>query len=395
MFRWKKQIFTEAEMVEQAVSADAVKEKDLIDLETTPESTETTTQPLDDKSKPDEERKLDDETKQDAAIRPDDEIRSDDGDKPDDQSGPDGGDLSQAEITRQTEEVADPVPSKHETETETSGYDVDQTEHHPETYAEAVKEGLDEDTIQEEVEPDSSVTRGTRDQATETPGYDVDETEHHAETYAEAVKEGLQEDTIQEEVEPDSPVAPGTQDGSTEISNQEEEKSATLLDKGKGKAGSPPTVDSPSTPAKSSVQTDEARDQVPSPRRPAATPTRDRPVSFPAMPRSVSHNSGLMSPQSGTSTPSRSPSHANLSESISNTSSGPGQETPDGKGGKTRKRLTSLKKMVRRISDQGTGLVRSNSTGRGGGLASPSPDAGDGKKRLPLQRGNSTGPGPQ
>ena len=330
MFRWKKQIFTEAEMVEQAVSADAVKEKNLIDLETQPESTESTTQQLDDKSK------SDDETKSDA------------GDSPDDQSRPNGGDLAQAKSTSQAEKTADPVPAKPVTETETPGYDVDQTEHHPETYAEAVKEGLEEDTIQEEVEPESPVTTAQQDENTVTP-------------------------------------------------NREGQDSATTFDKGKGKTGWPTTaqVDSPSTPAKSSVQTNEARDQVPNPRRPAATPTRDRPVSFPAMPRSVSYNSELMSPRSGASTPSRSPSHANLSESVSNTSSGPGQETPDGKGGKTRKRLTSLKKMVRRISDQGTGLVRSNSTGRGGGLASPSPDGGDGKKRLPLQRGNSSGPGPQ
>jgi len=345
MFRWKKQIFTEAEMVEQAVSADAFKEKDLIDLEAQPGSTTTTTQQLDNKSKSDGETKSDDGYKPDDAIKPDAKTKSNDGDKPDDQFGPDGGDLAQAEPTHQAEETTGPVPSKHETQTDTSGYDVDETEHHPETYAEAVKEGLQEDTIEEEVEPESPVTAAQPDERTGTP-------------------------------------------------NQKEDESATLLDKGKGKAGLP-TIDSPSTPAKSSVQTDEARDQVPSPRRPAATPTRDRPVSFPAMPRSVSHNSDLMSPQSGTSSPSRSPSHANLSESVSNTSSGPGQETPDGKGGKTRKRLTSLKKMVRRISDQGTGLVRSNSTGRGGGLASPSPDAGDGKKRLPLQRGNSTGPGPQ
>jgi hypothetical protein len=315
-------------MVEQAVSADASKEKDLIDLETQAKSTETISRKLDDKPKTD------------------DESKSDAGDKADDQSGPDGGDLAQAELTPQAEGIAESTPA----------------------------------------EPESKI---------ETPGYDVDDTEHHPETYAEAVKEGLHEDTIQEEVEPESPVTADKQDENAETPNQEEGESASPLDKGKGKADSPPTVDSPSTPAKSSVQTDEARDQVPSPRRPAATPTRDRPVSFPAMPRSVSHNSGLMSPESGASTPSRSPSHANLSESISNTSSGPGQETPDGKGGKTRKRLTSLKKMVRRISDQGTGLVRSNSTGRGGGLASPSPDAGDGKKRLPLQRGNSTGPGPQ
>jgi len=372
-------------MVEQAVSADAVKEKNLIDLGTQPESTESTTQQLDDKSK------SDDETKSDA------------GDSPDDQSRPNGGDLAQAKSTSQAEKTADPVPAKPVTETETPGYDVDQTEHHPETYAEAVKEGLEEDTIQEEVEPESPVATAQKDESTVTPtetstsGYNADQTEHDPETYAEAVKEGLEEDTIEEEVEPESPVTTAQQDENTVTPNREGQDSATTFDKGKGKTGWPTTaqVDSPSTPAKSSVQTNEARDQVPNPRRPAATPTRDRPVSFPAMPRSVSYNSELMSPRSGASTPSRSPSHANLSESVSNTSSGPGQETPDGKGGKTRKRLTSLKKMVRRISDQGTGLVRSNSTGRGGGLASPSPDAGDGKKRLPLQRGNSSGPGPQ
>jgi len=310
MIRWKKQIFTEAEMVEQAVSADTAKEKDLIDLVNQLESVK------------------------EASV------------KPDDQSGPDGGD--QAESAPKSKALKDEQGPQAEPET---GYDVEDTPEHPATYADAVKEHTREVTIQEEVEPESPV--------------------YHVKPH---------------QSEP-------------EMANEdEEEESATLLDKGKGKVDSPARADSPSTPAKSSVQTDEARDQVPSPRRPAATPTRDRPVSFPVMPRSQSHNSDLMSPQSGTSTPSRSPSHANLSESVSNTSAEHGQSTPDDKGGKTRKRLTSLKKMVRRISDQGTGLVRSNSTGRPGskgGLASPSPNAGDGKKRLPLERGNSSGPGPQ
>jgi hypothetical protein len=302
--RWKKQIFTEAEMVEQAVSADAVKEKDLIDLETQPESTRESQE------------------------------------KPDDKSAPDEGDQAEVEPQPQAEKKADHVTAQPQPE---------------------------------------------------AAGYAVEEESEHPATYAEAVKEHTREVTIQEEVEPDSPVGPA---GITETPNEDEEQeSTTLLHKGKGK------IESPSTPAKSSIQTDEARDQVPSPRRPAATPTRDRPVSFPVMPRSQSHNSDLMSPQSGASTPSRSPSHANLSESVSNTSAEHGQGTPDDKGGKTRKRLTSLKKMVRRISDQGSGLVRSNSTGRpgsrSGGLASPSPDAGNAQKKLPLQRGDSTGPGPQ
>jgi len=221
-------------------------------------------------------------------------------------------------------------------------------------------------------------------------------------SYADAVKVHSREVTIPEELEPSSS-PPNTPDQSSQTEQQDEpneddEESTTLLDKGKSKA----QAETPSTPAKSTY-TEEGLDQVPSPRRPAATPTRDRPVSFPVLPRSQSHNSDMTSP----STPSRSPSHPNLSESVSNTSSGTGQgqgqgqgqATPEEKGGKTRKRLTSLKKMVRRISDQGTGLVRSNSTGRpgskSGGLASPSPDAGDGKKRLPLSRGNSSNAGPQ
>jgi hypothetical protein len=59
-----------------------------------------------------------------------------------------------------------------------------------------------------------------------------------------------------------------------------------------------------------------------------------------------------------------------------------------------------LKGFVRRISDQGTGLVRSNSTGRPGsrsgglaspdtGAASPGEDGGSAKKRMSLSRGNS------
>jgi len=215
-------------------------------------------------------------------------------------------------------------------------------------------------------------------------------------SYADAVKVHNREVTIPEELEPSSS-SPNTPDQPSQTeqqdeANEDDEESTTLLDKGKSKA----QADSPSTPAKSTY-TEEGLDQVPSPRRPAATPTRDRPVSFPVLPRSQSHNSDMTSP----STPSRSPSHPNLSESVSNTSSGngQGQATPEEKGGKTRKRLTSLKKMVRRISDQGTGLVRSNSTGRpgsrSGGLASPSPDAGDGKKRLPLSRGNSSNTAPQ
>jgi len=296
-------------MVEQAVSADAIKEKDLIDLETRPESVKASSEKRDDKPG----------------------------------SGP--GDQAEATSESETHEAA-PRPQPE-----------------PET------------------------------------GFDVEEASEQSATYADAVKEHAREVTIQEEVEPVSPVSHAKPDQPEPDMANEDEAESTLLDKGKGRVDLPAPVDPPSTPAKSSVQTDEARDQVPSPRRPAATPTRDRPVSFPILPRSQSHNSDLMSPRSGASTPSRSPSHANLSESVSNTSADHGQGTPDDKGGKTRKRLTSLKKMVRRISDQGTGLVRSNSTGRpgsrSGGLASPSPNAGDGKKKLPLERGNSSGPGPQ
>jgi ATP-binding cassette subfamily B (MDR/TAP) protein 6 len=239
-------------------------------------------------------------------------------------------------------------------------------------------------------------TKSTPATAPET-GFSVEKEDSVPTSYADAVKVHNREVTIPEEHEPDSPssAVEQTDTQQADIPNEtEEQESADLLDKGKGKA----QLDSPSTPAKSSHHTDEARDAVPSPRRPAATPTRNRPLSFP-FPRSQSHTSDLASPHSGRSTPTRSPSHPNLSESVSNSSTGPGQSTPEEKGGKTRKRLSSIKGFVRRISDQGSGLVRSNSTGksgsRSGGLASPSPDAGDGKKKLPLTRGNSGSGGQQ
>lgn len=227
----------------------------------------------------------------------------------------------------------------------------------------------------------------------------------HPATYAEAVKVHTREKTIPEEQEPTSPSSskPSPVSKDEAANEDDEEESSTLLDK----SGTPKVNASAAQPSPTSAKdlqylSEEAETQIPSTRRPAETPTRERPTSFP-FPRSVSHNSNLASPQSGSSTPSRSPSHQNLSESISNSSTGHGTPSgPEDKGGKTRKRLSSLKGFVRRISDQGSGLVRSNSTGRpgsrSGGLASPeagtgagSPGPGDGigKKRLPLNRGNS------
>lgn len=247
-------------------------------------------------------------------------------------------------------------------------------------------------------------------EASAQKGYEVeDNSNEEPATYAEAAKVHTREKTIPEENEPISPTSTRqpTETAQTprdERANEdEEEESSTLLDKG-GEEARPEAVSipSPSTPARSSTHpSEEARDQVPSPRRPAVTPTRERPVSSSAIPRSISHTSNLTSPHSGSSTPSRSPSHPNLSESISNSSQGHnGTPTGEEKGGKTRKRLSSLKGFVRRISDQGTGLVRSNSTGRPGsrsgglaspdtGAASPGEDGGSAKKRMSLSRGNS------
>lgn len=238
----------------------------------------------------------------------------------------------------------------------------------------------------------------------------VEDTEaEHLATYAEAVKVHTRERTIPEEPEPSSPTSTKRSPASNnEGANEaEEEESSTLLDKtGDTQEASSSAALSPPTPAKDlRYPNEEADSQIPSPRRPAETPTRERPTSYP-FPRSVSHNSNLASPQSGSSTPSRSPSHQNLSSSISNSSTGHGTPSAaEDKGGKTRKRLSSLKGFVRRISDQGGGLARSNSTGkpgsRGGGLASPdagaegagvaspAPSEGRGKKRLSLNRGNS------
>lgn len=238
-------------------------------------------------------------------------------------------------------------------------------------------------------------------------------------TYADAVKHHDREATIPEENEPSSPVKAidlagrSAVDRQVEVNEDEDEnESATLLDKGKG--GSRDTS-GPGTPTRTNVQLasaskEEPVEQISTPTRPAATPTKSRPTSFPVMPRLPSSTSqrSVQSSPSGASTPSRSTSYPNLAQSTSNSTQGhghgpgtpqsQGQVTPnDQKGGKARKRLNSIKGFVRRISDQGGGLVRSNSTGRpgsrSGGLASPEVNAGDDgnnqKKRLSMNRSKS------
>lgn len=231
-------------------------------------------------------------------------------------------------------------------------------------------------------------------------------------TYADAVKHHNREATIPEENEPSSPVKPVTiRDQSAEGNRaeanggDEEDESATLLDKGKGRSRD---TSAPGTPAGGYISTlpndEEPVERLSTPTRPSATPTKSRPISFPVMPRMASSTSqrSVQSSPSGASTPSRSTSYPNLAQSTSNSSQGhgtpqsQGQVTPnDTKGGKTRKRLNSIKGFVRRISDQGGGLVRSNSTGRpgsrNGGLASPEVNAGDDqKKRLSINRSKSS-----
>jgi hypothetical protein len=154
-------------------------------------------------------------------------------------------------------------------------------------------------------------------------GFQVETEEQPAPaSYADAVKVHNREVTIPEEQEPPSPDTPGKHSHTEQDDpNEDDEESATLLDKGKGKG----KAETPSTPAKSS-HTEEGRDQVPSPRQPATTPT---PTRFPVLPRSQSHNSEMTSP----STPSRSSSYPfNLSKSISNASSANGQAQGQGQG---------------------------------------------------------------
>jgi hypothetical protein len=213
--RWKKQIFTEAEMVAQADEVsigDVVKEKDLIDLEAAPE----------------------------ANVAQDDKSvnGSNSGDKADQSIEPQG----------------------------VTGFQVE-----------------------------------TEEQSTPA-------------SYADVVKVHSREVTIPEEQEPSSPNTPEKQSHTEQDDpNEDDQESATLLDKGKGKG----KAETPSTPAKS-THTAEVKDQVPSPRQPATTPT---PTKFPALPRSQSHNSEMTSP----STPTRSSSYPfNLSKSVSNTSSANG-----------------------------------------------------------------------
>lgn len=134
------------------------------------------------------------------------------------------------------------------------------------------------------------------------------------------------------------------------------------------------------------------------------SPSKPRPVSFPAMPRlSSSMSISGQSVGSSSTPPSRSASNSDLLDGengIANASGNSQGATPDDKKDKRRKRLSSLKGFVRRISDQG-GLSRSQSMGgRSGsknGLASPDLEAASGeneddkkKKRLSLNRGNSS-----
>lgn len=253
-----------------------------------------------------------------------------------------------------------------------------------------ISENADVQTVAQGSPPTTPVSPETRSSA------------DGAESYAEVVKHHNREATIPEENEPNSPIKSTSK--RADEPNDDDDESATLLDKGKGKNLESPLPDTPTTNAQ-----DDPVEQLRTPTRPSPTPTKSRPTSFPVMPRLASSTSqrSVQSSPSGTSTPSRSPSYPNLAQSTSNSSQGHGQGTPqsqgqvtpqDAKGGKTRKRLDSIKKMVRRISDQGGGLVRSNSTGRpgsrGGGLASPEVNAGDDqKKRLSMNqsKGNQGG----
>jgi len=128
---------------------------------------------------------------------------------------------------------------------------------------------------------------------------------------------------------------------------------------------SPPALPTPSAPATESPRTD--LPSLPSPSSSQQRPvswapssdrtTPDKRLSFPRMTSSQSHASGISDVGSGSTTPSRSNSRSELPE---------GEENK--MGDKARKRLNSIKGFVRRLSDQG--LSRSPSLG-GKGAKSP------------------------
>lgn len=151
---------------------------------------------------------------------------------------------------------------------------------------------------------------------------------------------------------------------------------------------------SDTTPSKSSILTTTTTS---TPSRPGPTPTKSRPTSVqfpiahrPGMSNSRSQSQRSLDTDAISASTSAVPSRSNSGRDLQV------PETPssvnEDKQGKTRKRLSSIKGFVRRISDQG-GLSRSQSTGksgsRSGGLDAEEEGEDKKKKRLSLNRGNS------
>lgn len=295
--------------------------------------------------------------------------------------------FTEAEMVAQAEE---PTPAKAESATDSiSGEPSELTAGQP-----VGKEPQQAST--QAIAPD---TKSPGAPSSDEGSYAVDRDGESPATYADAVKHHEREATIPEEHEPSSPKT--VRDSNVTPEKPDGDGTSAVLDKGKGRSRDASAPATPSDSPKPTQEADQAVEQLLTPSRPSATPTKSRPTSFPVMPRLTSSNSqrSIHSTPSGATTPSRSTSYPNLAKSTSNSSHGHGQHgTPpdEQRGGKARKRLNSIKGFVRRISDQGGGLVRSNSTGRpgsrSGGLVSPETQGADegNKKRMSMNRGKST-----
>lgn len=216
-----------------------------------------------------------------------------------------------ADRSEQTRADSPAMDEASQAEDEAEGFTVDTEQHSPETYAEAVKADLEQ-----HAGGDGSAG------GSQSP-----------ETYAEAVKAHTEESAndIQQTQAPEGASEAGQPKTAVTENPQQSDASS-------------PTVPEP-TPARQSLE--RAKSSGPS-SRPDSPSKRDRAtpekrISFPPMPRMSTSNSAA----SGLS------DQASMTSSPSGTPTGTDGSPEDTKGDKRRKRLSSIKGFVRRISDQG------------------------------------------
>lgn len=274
--------------------------ENLIDLNITDESDET---PKDDSTGGDEATATDNEVKQ-ADATPD--VKD--------------GVQRPVSIKNNSPEGISPTPQSSSTATATSD---------PENKQSRQGEKLEEPEAEEKVEMAQAAREEAKetheeDNEGETKGYDVNATVRPSTSYADAVKPTTETTTA----EAQSGATPaGTEEGATRTDSITAAPSATA------------TVPEPTSSLNEGKST-AAPAQPPTPQQETTTP--DKRISFPPMLRM----------STSTSIASQLSEHASTSSSPGGT---PGAEgsPEDSKGDKRRKRLSSIKGFVRRISDQG------------------------------------------